>query len=556
MEKQPLDENPASFSWFTKTTGKYTGYIIELSVLSIVLRLLGLVQPFVFQALIDRILPFQREDSLYIVVALLVVVAFFQSAFKAISIYLGGDLVNQLTREFSKRIYTHVLHLPLRTLQKWQVGELFARMREIETIRNFLTGTISGVVIDILFSFIYLGALFSISPSLTLVIVLILPTQMAAIAIVGPFLRHRLKQSFMANAAHQSRMIETFRNAETVKAQAAEERFASRLDGTMVASLDLGFKIIKLHAVNGIIGDVFSNAFNILIIFFGAMLVLDNSITLGQLVAFHLLAGHVSAPILGLASLWEHWQGIKIARIRLGDVLNAPSEAEMGKQRLILKNPATVRLESVSFGYTADRPVIDNLSLTIAPGKPTVIIGRSGFGKSTLAKIMGGLYPPTTGTVFIDDQALNNFTPQSIRSNIGYLPQEAALFAGSIRENLFLAKSDATDAEMHAALRDSACTDMIEQLPAGMDTDVGEQGFSLSGGQRQRLALARLLMLNPNVLIVDEPTSALDERSTSIVISTLSELAKSRAVVIISHRPDLFGTTGQIVDLEQLQARA
>ncbi|GAJ97014.1 ABC transporter transmembrane domain-containing protein [Rhizobium rhizogenes] len=184
-----MDETPASFSWFTKTTGKYTGHIIELSIISIVLRLLGLVQPFVFQALIDRILPFQREDSLYIVVALLVGVALFQSAFKSVSTYLGGDLVNQLTREFSRRIYEHVLHLPLRTLQRWQVGELFARMGEIETIRRFLTGTISGVVIDIVFSFIYLGALFSISPSLTLIIIVILPTQMAAIAMVGPFLR-------------------------------------------------------------------------------------------------------------------------------------------------------------------------------------------------------------------------------------------------------------------------------------------------------------------------------------------------------------------------------
>ena len=550
-----MDETPASFSWFTKTTGKYTGHIVELSIISIVLRLLGLVQPFVFQALIDRILPFQREDSLYIVVALLVVVALFQSAFKSVSTYLGGDLVNQLTREFSRRIYEHVLHLPLRTLQKWQVGELFARMGEIETIRRFLTGTISGVIIDIVFSFVYLGALFSISPSLTLIIVVILPMQMAAIAIVGPFLRRRLKQSFLANSAHQSRMIETFRNAETVKAQAAEERYARRLDGTMSASLDLGFKITRLHIVNGIISDAFSNAFDILIVFFGAMLVLDNSITLGQLVAFHLLAGHVSAPILGLASLWEHWQGIKIARLRLGDVLNAPSEVKTGKQNLILKGAATLRLEAVSFGYTSERLVLDNLNLTISPGKPTIIVGRSGFGKSTLAKVLSGLYPPDSGTVFIDDQVMDSFTPESIRTNIAYLPQEAALFAGTIRENLLLAKEDATDDEMQTALRDSACAEMIEQFPDGMETNVGEHGSSLSGGQRQRLALARLLLRNPNILIVDEPTSALDERSASIITRTLNDLAKSRTVAIVSHRPELFGAEAHVVDLEKLQVR-
>lgn len=550
-----MNEIPASLSWFTKTTQKYTGHIIELSIISTVLRLLGLVQPFVFQALIDRILPFQRENSLYIVVVLLIVVAFFQSAFKSASAYLSGHLVNQLTREFSRRIYEHVLHLPLRTLQKWQVGELFARMGEIETIRRFLTVTISGVVIDIVFSFVYLGALFSISPSLTLIIIVILPTQMGAIAIVGPSLRWRLKQAFLANSSHQSRMIETFRNAEVVKAQATEDRYAERLDGTMSASLALGFKITKLHIVNGIVSDVFSSAFDILIVFFGAILVLNNSITLGQLVAFHLLAGHVSAPILGLASLWEHWQGIKIARLRLGDVLNAPSENDVGKKKLTLKGPVTLRLDTVSFGYTTERLVLDKLSLTIAPGQPTVIVGRSGFGKSTLAKVISGLYPPDIGSVFIDDEAMDVFTPDSIRSNIAYLPQEPALFAGTIRENLLFAKEDATEEEIQAALADSACSDMIEQFPAGMATDVGEHGCSLSGGQRQRVALARLLLRKPNVLILDEPTSSLDELSAAIIVQTLGKLATSRTVAIISHRPELFGPKVFLIDLEQLQER-
>jgi ABC-type bacteriocin/lantibiotic exporter with double-glycine peptidase domain len=199
--------------------------------------------------------------------------------------------------------------------------------------------------------------------------------------------------------------------------------------------------------------------------------------------------------------------------------------------------------------------VLDNLNLTIAPGQPTIIVGRSGFGKSTLAKVMSGLYPPDTGSVFIDDQTMDSFTAESIRTNIAYLPQEPALFAGTIKENLLLAKEDATDEEMQTALKGSACAEMIEQLPEGMETEVGEHGSSLSGGQRQRLALARLLLRNPNVLIVDEPTSALDERSVSIITRTLNDLARSRAIAIISHRPELFGVEAQIVDLEKLQER-
>lgn len=550
-----MGEKPAAFSWFTQTTGRYTGHIAEIAVISVVLRLLGLVQPFVFQALIDRILPYQRQESLYIVVALLTLVAIFQGSFKAVSVYLGGDLVNRLTREFSNRIYQHVLHLPLRTLQTWQAGELFARMREIEVVRRFLTGTVSGVVIDILFSFIYLAALFSISPSLTLIIVVLLPSQMVAMAVVGPFLRRRLKQSFVANSAHQSRMIETFRNAETVKAQAAENRYVRRLDATMAASLALSFKITRLHVVNGLIRDVFSNAFDIMILFFGAMLVLENSITLGQLVAFHLLAGHVSGPILGLASLWEHWQGIQVSRMRLGDVLNAASEDEAGKQKLLLTKPAVLRMDAVSFGYSPDRQVIDKLSLTVSPGQPTVIVGRSGFGKSTVAKVLAGLYTPDAGSVLINDQPMTNFTPGSVRCAICYLPQEPALFGGTIRENLLLANENATEDEITQALEDSASTDIIQQLPDRLDTQIGEHGSSLSGGQRQRLALARLLLCNPNVLIVDEPTSALDEVSASIVTHTLMRLAQSRSVAIITHRPDMFGPDARILDLEKLQGR-
>jgi len=555
MKNPSVGEKPAAFSWFTQTTGRYTGHIAEIAVISVVLRLLGLVQPFVFQALIDRILPYQRQESLYIVVGLLTLVAIFQGSFKAISVYLGGDLVNRLTREFSNRIYQHVLHLPLRTLQTWQAGELFARMREIEVVRRFLTGTVSGVVIDILFSFIYLAALFSISPSLTLIIIILLPSQMVAMAVVGPFLRHRLKQSFVANSAHQSRLIETFRNVETVKAQAGEHRYVRRLDATMAASLALSFKITRLHVVNGLIRDVFSNAFDIMILFFGAMLVLENSITLGQLVAFHLLAGHVSGPILGLASLWEHWQGIQVSRMRLGDVLNATSENEMGTQKLSLIKPAVLRMEAVSFGYSADRQVIHKLSLMVCPGQPTVIVGRSGFGKSTVAKVLAGLYPPDAGSVLIDDQPMTNFSPGSVRAAICYLPQEPALFSGTIRENLLLANENATEDEIELALENSASVDIIKRLPEGLDTQIGEHGSSLSGGQRQRLALARLLLCNPNVLIVDEPTSALDEVSASIVTHTLMRLAQSRAVAIITHRPDVFGPDARILDLEQLQGQ-
>lgn len=545
-------ENPAPFSWFTNITSKYSNHIFELTVIAIVLRLLGLVQPFVFQALIDRIIPFQREASLHIIIVIMIVVAIFSSALHSSATYLGSHFVNQLTREFSQKIYDHVLYLPLRTLQKWRVGDLFARMGEIETVRSFLTGTLSGITIDVIFSFVYIGALFLISPLLTLVIVIILPLQIIAFAIVGPFLRRRLKKSFEVNAFHQSRMIEVFNSVETIKSQTSEARHSQRLQVTQSDTMEYDFRITKLHIINGIIEDVSGNAFDILIVFLGALLVLRNEITLGELIAFHLLAGHVSGPLMSLASLWEEWQGIKIARLRLGDVLNAKSDIDAIKPALILHGSTHLSLSKVTFGYESEHLILQNINLNIQPGSPTLIVGGSGCGKSTLAKLMCGLYEPQSGKICANEQVLASVDPLSVRRQIAYMPQESALFAGTVRENLMLVKEDASEREIDAALTASASTEMIAQLPYGLDTDVGDQGSALSGGQRQRLGLARIFLAQPNVMILDEPTSALDERSATIVVQSLAQIATTHIVVIITHRPDLFGSNANIVNLEKM----
>ncbi|MBW9066163.1 peptidase domain-containing ABC transporter [Rhizobium herbae] len=541
---------PAKISWFTYTTSGYTGILIELMIVAVVLRLFGLVQPFVFQTIIDRVLPFQREATLVLIVGILVLTAVFSAGLDALATYLGNHMANRLIAELARRIFRHVLGLPLRFLERWQVGETLARIEEIDTVRAFLTGTVSGVALDVLFAATYIIALFSISPFLTVLVLVMLPLQIVTFGTIGPFLRGRMQESFAAGSRHQSRLVEAFGNAVTVKALASEQRQAKRFQETLDVSLVAGFRVAKLNILNGFLGHILENGSIILIIFFGSRLVFQNEITLGELIAFHLLADKVSGPILSLSSIWEQWQGLKVARLRLGDFLNTPTETDIAKPRLRIDGRLTLRLNRLSFSYTGDQVIIRDMSAVIEPNRPTVIVGESGSGKSTLAKLIAGLYEPDDGSVEVNNLDLSDYDPQSVRRTIAYLPQEPVLFSGSILDNL-LAKPDATGEEIQSVLIDSGSDRVVMQLPNGIDTDVGERGGRLSGGQRQRIALARALLTNPQALILDEPTSALDAQSAAIIVEMMKRFARDRTLVVVTHNPHLLGTNINVIDLSR-----
>lgn len=516
---------------------------------SIVLRLLGLVQPFVFQTIIDRVLPFEREATLILIVVVLAISTVFSAGLDALASYLGNHMSNRLIAELASRIFRHVLHLPLRFLERWHVGETLARIGEMDTVRGFLTGTVSGIALDILFAATYIAALLSISPFLTGLVLLILPLQIAAFGALGPLIRHRMQEAFFSGSRHESRLVEAFGNIVTVKALASELPQADRFQETLEANLAAGFRVTKLNILNGFLGHVLENGSVILIIYYGSQLVFLNEITLGEMIAFHLLAEKVSGPIFSLSSLWEQWQGLKVARLRLGDFLNTPAETEMSRPALHIEGPLTLSVEQLSFGYSPDAPVIHDITAEIRPGRPTLILGPSGAGKSTLAKLIAGLYEPDTGTVEANGRDLSEFDSVTVRRAIVYLPQEPLLFSGTILDNLLLAKPNACDEEIAEALHMSGSDRIVAQLPRGIDSDVGERGGHLSGGQRQRLALARALIVNPKAMILDEPTSALDAQSATIVVEALSRFARSGTLVVVTHNPELLGKDVNVIDL-------
>lgn len=531
----------APLSWFTRSTFRYTPAVLELMVIAIVLRLMGLIQPFVFQTIIDRVLPFQREATLAIIFFVLVGTTIFSVTLESISAYLGNRMANSLTLELGNRIFAHVLMLPLRKLQQYHVGEVLARIGEIDVIKSFLTGTISGIVLDVLFAIVYILALFSISPFLTGIVIVAVPLQALIFTIMGPVIRARLQESFAKSTAYQSKLVEGFGNIVAMKALASEDVHNERFRQALRSNINASFSVAKLNIFNSSLSDLIGNATVILIIYFGSTLVFSNQISLGELIAFHLISEKVSGPVHSLTTIWEQWQGLRIARLRLGDFLNEATEKDTQKSDITTNYPTTLLAENISFSYAGSEPVIQGFNAVFTSEKPTLIVGPSGSGKSTLAKIICGLYAPDLGAIFLNGQDISGYSVKSVRQSIAYVEQEPTLFSGTVRENMLFSKPNATDEEIDLALDSCAAREFVHHLPNGLDSDVGERGRNLSGGQRQRLALARSLLTNPSVLLLDEPTSALDDEASAVITRTLLKIARETTLIVITHRVDLLG---------------
>lgn len=524
------------FSWFIPAIVRYRRLLLEVLGVSLVLQLFGLVSPMMFQVVMDKVLVNRTYSTLNVVCVTLLVSAAFEVLLTGLRNYVFSHTTNRIDVELGARLFRHLVSLPLGYFGARRVGDTVARVRELENIRNFLTGQALTALIDLVFSVVFIGVMCMYSVWLTLLVVASLPVYALISGFLVPVFRARLDEKFARGADNQSFLVESVSAVETVKAMAVEPQFVRRWETQLAAYVTAGFRVSQLGNVGQQLIQMTGKLVSLGTLFFGARLVIDGRMSVGELVAFNMMSQHVSGPVLRLAQLWQDFQQIGISMLRLGDILNTRTELPPSRQAL----PAIrgdIVFDNVRFRYRPDGPfIIDGMTLGIGAGQTVGIVGRSGSGKSTLTKLLQRLYMPEQGTVRIDGIDLALADPAWLRRQIGVVLQENLLFNRSVRDNIALADPGAPLEAVIQAAQLAGAHQFICELPEGYDTNVGEHGANLSGGQRQRVAIARALLTNPRILIFDEATSALDFETERVIRDNMKAISAGRTVVIIAHR--------------------
>lgn len=526
------------FKWFIPTIIKYKTPLLEVLAAAFIMQVLGLLSPLITQSVIDKVLVHNSLSTLDVLAIGLLLIAVFETILSVARNYVFTHTASKIDVILSCRLFNHLFRLPLRYFETRRVGDTVARVRELENIRRFLTGVPMNTLLDSLFIIVYIIVMTFYSPKLTLITLASIPIFVLISALVTPVLKSRLDEKFNCGAESQSYLVEAVTGVQTIKSFAIEPSAQKKWEGLLANYTKAGFKTSMLSGNAGAAAQFVQKVFDLLILWIGARLVIDGKLTVGQLVAFRMLSGRVSGPVLRLVQMWQDFQQTSISVQRLGDIFNTKPEPTMDNSKTRL--PAIkgdIRFDKVSFRYRADgAEVIKNMSFGIRPNTVVGIVGRSGSGKSTISKLVQRLYVPESGKILIDGVDLALADPNWLRTQIGVVLQENFLFNASIRENIALQNPAASMDEIIRAAKIAGAHDFILELSEGYDTMVGEKGTGLSGGQKQRIAIARALLTNPKILIFDEATSALDYESESIIQQNLKEICKGRTVLIIAHR--------------------
>jgi ATP-binding cassette, subfamily B, bacterial HlyB/CyaB len=540
-------------TWFLGAVHKYRRHLSEVLVASFFLQLFALVSPLFFQVVIDKVLVHRSMSTLDVLVIGLVTISIFETILGILRTYLFSHTTNRIDVELGARLFRHLMALPIAYFQARRVGDSVARVRELENIRNFLTSSALTLVIDLLFTVVFLAVMLLYSPMLTAIVVAAIPFYIGISAFATPLFRQKLDEKFRRGAENQAFLVESVTGVETLKAMAIEPQMQRRWEEQLAGYVASSFRVLQLGNVASQSVQLVSKLVTAAVLYVGAKLVIDGDLTVGELVAFNILAGRVSAPVLRLAQIWQDFHQARLSVARLGDILNTPPEPIFNPSRAAL--PAirgSVAFEHVTFRYRIDGPeVLHDVSFKVDPGRIVGVVGPSGSGKSTLAKLVQRLYVAESGRVLVDGTDLAMVDTAWLRRQIGVVLQENVLFNRSVRDNIALADPAISTERVIAAATLAGAHDFILELPEGYDTIVGERGSSLSGGQRQRIAIARALITNPRIVIFDEATSALDYESERIIQDNMREIAKGRTVFIIAHRLSTVRWTDRIITIDR-----
>lgn len=542
------------FTWFIPSIVKYRKLLSEVLVVSLFLQLFALVSPLFFQVVMDKVLVHRGVTTLDVLVIGLLVVVVFESVLTMLRGYVFSHTTSRIDVELGARLFKHLLNLPLAYFQARRVGDSVARVRELENIRSFLTGNAITLILDLVFSIVFVGIMFVYSTPLTLIVLLSMPLYVALSLVVIPILRGRLNEKFARSAENQSLLVETITGIQTVKAASLEPQMSRRWDNQLAAYVSASFKTQTLSQQANETVNLISKVINAVTLWYGAHLVMDQTLSVGQFVAFNMFAQRVTQPIMRMAQMWTDFQQTGISMQRLGDILNTQTEVPPSAAAQLPQLKGRITLDGVTFRYRPEAPpVLHNVSLDIKPGEVIGVVGRSGSGKSTLTKLVQRLYTPDQGRVLVDGIDISLIDAAQLRRQVGVVLQENFLFNRTVRENIAIADPAAPIESVIRVAQLAGAHEFISELPEGYDTIVGEQGAGLSGGQRQRIAIARALFSNPRVLIFDEATSALDYESEAVIARNMASICQGRTVIIIAHRLSAVRNAHRIVSMDKGQ---
>jgi subfamily B ATP-binding cassette protein HlyB/CyaB len=540
------------FSWFVPEVVRYRRALGEILLGSLFVQLIGLLTPVFFQLVIDKVLVHHGLSTLHVLAIGLAAVSLLETFLSGLRSYVLAHTAAKVDVTLGSRLFHHLMALPVSYFEARQTGQSVARVRELENIRSFLMGSALTSALDVVFAFVLFAVMWLYSPDLTWVVLASVPLYALLSFAVTPVLRRRIEEKFARGSENQTFLVESIVGVETLKAMAVEPQMQRRWEDQLAGYVTANFRAAKLANVASNLTQLINKAVVVGTLWWGAKLVISGDMTVGQLVAFNMLASRVSMPVLRLAQLWQDFQQVRVSVDRLGDILNAPREASAAPSGAVLQAiRGRVRFDHVVFRYQPGGPeILSDVSLKVEPGEVVGIVGPSGSGKSTFAKLIQRLYAPERGRVLIDGVDLAMADPRWLRRQIGVVLQENVLFNRSVRENIALADPALPLNRVVEAAQLSGAHEFILKLPHGYDTLIEERGANLSGGQRQRVAIARALITNPRILIFDEATSALDYESEFIVQQNMSRITRGRTVFIIAHRLAAIRSASRIITIE------
>jgi subfamily B ATP-binding cassette protein HlyB/CyaB len=532
-----VDPKTFGFRWFLPSLLRYRRPLAYVLVASLFIQLFGLVTPLFFQIVVDKVLVHKGTSTLMVVTVGMLSLGVFNVVLQFLRAYILSHTANRIDVELGARLFYHLVRLPLLYFETRGAGQTVARVRELETIRSFLTGQALFSALDMVFAIILVAVLFLYSWYLALVVLCSAPLYLLVAAVVRPILREKVKQKFNRGAESQQFLVEAVVGMHTLKAAAVEPMLQTAWEEKLAAYVRSSFDATLIATAGQNATTYVSTFVTGLIIFFGAKAVIAGELTVGELVAFNMIAGQIVQPILRLSQLFQDFQQVQVSVERLGDILNSPVEVTPQNMSPPPQPKGAIEFKGVSFRYRPNlQEVLTELSMAIAPGEVVGIVGPSGSGKSTMAKLLQRFYSPERGQVLVDGVDVAQMDPTWLRRQIGVVLQENLLFNRSIHDNIALADPALPRPFVMQIAQLAGAHEFIARLPQGYDTLIEERGANLSGGQRQRIAIARALATNPRILVFDEATSALDYESERIIQKNMREIVNGRTAIIIAHR--------------------